>query len=95
MTSGSGGLSDPYGLVFGPGANLYVSSTDTGEVLRYNGVTGAFIDAFVPAGSGGLDSATYPLFRPAVAAVPEPGTLALLAVGGMGAIALRRRKTRA
>ena len=51
---GSGGLSGPRGLTFGPDGNLYVSSVDTGQVLRYNGTTGTFIDAFVPTGSGGL-----------------------------------------
>jgi sugar lactone lactonase YvrE len=34
---------------------LLVSSTSTGSILRYNGATGDFIDAFVPASSGGLD----------------------------------------
>ncbi len=32
-----------------------VPSHATDEVLRYNGATGAFIDAFVSSGSGGLD----------------------------------------
>jgi hypothetical protein len=35
-------------------ADLLVVSTGTNEVLRYDGATGAFIDAFVTAGSGGL-----------------------------------------
>jgi hypothetical protein len=33
---------------------LLVSSVSTDSVLRYNGVTGSFVDAFVPTGSGGL-----------------------------------------
>ena len=33
-------------MVFGPDGNLYVSSTETHQVLRYNGATGAFIDVF-------------------------------------------------
>jgi outer membrane protein assembly factor BamB len=41
-------------LAFGQDGNVYVSSLDTHQVLRYNGKTGAFIDAFVSAGSGGL-----------------------------------------
>ena len=36
-------------------ADLLVLSNDTNEVLRYDGGTGAFLGAFVSAGSGGLD----------------------------------------
>lgn len=53
---GSGGLTVPVGLEFGPDGNLYASSSATDEVLRYNGKTGEFIDKFVPAGSGGVSS---------------------------------------
>ena len=52
VTSRSGGLDIPAGLVFGPDGNLYVSSRGTDEVLRYNGETGEFIDAFVTSGIG-------------------------------------------
>jgi DNA-binding beta-propeller fold protein YncE len=58
---GSGGLGSPTGLVFGPDGYLYVS--DSGffgsppVVLRFQGpagpTPGAFLGAFVPAGSGG------------------------------------------
>ena len=34
------------------GANLFVSSANTNQALEYDGTTGAFIDAFVSAGSG-------------------------------------------
>ena len=33
---------------------LFVTSQGTHEILRYDSTTGAFIDAFVPSGSGGL-----------------------------------------
>lgn len=36
------------------GGQLYVSSTQTNEVLRYDGTTGASVGVFVTAGSGGL-----------------------------------------
>jgi DNA-binding beta-propeller fold protein YncE len=54
------------GLAFGPDLNLYVASynscapgpacsTTTGEILRFDGKTGAFIDVFVADGDGGLE----------------------------------------
>lgn len=51
----TGGLLGPTAAVFGPDGNLYVASFETDAVLRYNGLTGAFIDVFVPTGSGGLN----------------------------------------
>jgi sugar lactone lactonase YvrE len=40
-----GGLSDPFGIAFGPDGNLYVCSVLNSKILRYNGKTGAFIDS--------------------------------------------------
>jgi len=52
VPSGTGGLGDTQGIVFGSDNNLYVVGDSS--VLRFNGATGAFIDTFVTAGSGGL-----------------------------------------
>jgi hypothetical protein len=61
VAPGSGGLARPRVPMFGPDSNgdgvkeLYVASADTDEVLRYDGSTGAFLDAFIPTGRGGLN----------------------------------------
>src|SRR5207245_5808362 len=59
VPTGSGGLSLPSGIAFGPDSNLYVNSYFSNEILRYDGTTGAFIDAFVSSGSGGLVNPDY------------------------------------
>jgi hypothetical protein len=46
-------------MTFGPDGNLYVGNRFldlgvSGDILRYDGMTGAFIDTFVEPGSGGL-----------------------------------------
>jgi glucose/arabinose dehydrogenase len=43
---------------------LLVSSANNDRVLRYNGATGAFNDAFVPAAGGGLDAPRGLAFGP-------------------------------
>lgn len=51
--AGSGGLTSPDDLTYGPDGNLYVSSSSantTGQILRFNGRTGAFIDVFAQGG---------------------------------------------
>jgi len=53
----------PIGLAFGPDGNLYVG-TRSGNIIRYNGTTGAFIDVFVPAGRGGLSGSAFLAFTP-------------------------------
>ncbi len=45
---------DPAGIVLGADEKLYVGGRASHNVLRFNPSTGAFIDIFVAAGSGGL-----------------------------------------
>ena len=81
VTAGSGGLVRPTDLLFqdvdGDGApELLVSSTDTDEVLLYNGTNGASLGAFIAAGGGGLD-------RPADMEIGPDGHLYVQSVGAV------------
>jgi DNA-binding beta-propeller fold protein YncE len=77
VPSGSGGLANPSGMLFGPDPSgsgkidLYVATsflkdfkaeTGTSEVLRYDGTTGAFLGTFVSPDSGGLRFPTFLTF---------------------------------
>jgi DNA-binding beta-propeller fold protein YncE len=54
VPSGSGGLSKPFYVVARHG-ELYVSSHETDQILRYDARSGAHMGVFVDAGAGGLD----------------------------------------
>jgi len=56
VAAGSGGISAPSDLAFGPDGHLYVSSETNDAVYKYDGATGAFMSTFVTSGSGGLDT---------------------------------------
>ncbi|MBX7211912.1 MAG: hypothetical protein K1X78_26640, partial [Verrucomicrobiaceae bacterium] len=53
VTAGSG-LSGPYGMKQGPDGNVYVTSSATNSIMRFNISTGLSMGAFVASGSGGL-----------------------------------------
>jgi sugar lactone lactonase YvrE len=70
LSFGTIGVSGSEWLIFGPNGNLYATSgglnapPGSSTVLRFNGKTGEFIDAFVPAGSGGLAGPRALVFGP-------------------------------
>lgn len=61
---GAGGIDVPNGLAFGPDGNLYVASSDTGQILRYDGQTGSIIGSGVFASGGGLVQPRFIAFGP-------------------------------
>lgn len=63
VAAGAGGLAGPFGLAYGPGGDLYVSSSNN-SVLEFDGVSGTFVRVFVAAGAGGLDGPRGLLFLP-------------------------------
>ena len=64
------------------GGNLYLSNTVTGTIRKYDAATGAFISDTV-IGGGAFDITPM---------VPEPATLAALAVGALAMIRRRRKR---
>ena len=64
VAPGAGGLGTVGGMTFGPDGKLYVSSTSGNRILRFDGVTGAYLDDFVAAGVGGLAAPELPQFGP-------------------------------
>lgn len=77
VTSGSGGLSGPTAVDFGPDGNLYVSSYNDNSIRRYNGTTGAFLSTFVSSGSGGLAGPIDFGFQPTPPTVPPLSSVGL------------------
>ncbi|MEM7305351.1 MAG: NHL repeat-containing protein [Planctomycetota bacterium] len=53
---GSGGLINAHSIAVGPDGNLYITSTGTNSILRYDGATGAPLGVFVPTGLAGLSN---------------------------------------
>lgn len=67
-------------LAFGRDGHLYVSGSFSNDVLRFDGASGALIDAFVAPGSGGLAMAGWIAFAPditppSITAVADPSVL--------------------
>jgi hypothetical protein len=64
VPAGSGGLSQPSGMVVAPWGNLLVASTGTNSVLEFDIASGGFVRAFVAAGSGGLAAPFGLVYKP-------------------------------
>jgi len=59
-------LCEAQAIAFTPAGDLLVGNTSSGadNVLRFDGTTGAYIDAFVPSDSNGLDDPQYMVIGP-------------------------------
>ena len=57
-------MQSPYSILFGADGMAYVGMYAASAVARFNGQTGAFVDDFVPSGSGGLRNTTAIVFAP-------------------------------
>jgi hypothetical protein len=72
-------------MAFGPDGNLYIAGYLNDAVLRYDGLTGAFMNVFVSHGSGGLGAPIALTFTPQPV-VPEPSTLIMFGVGAISLV---------
>lgn len=54
----------PMASAIGPNGDLFLSSFNTGEVLRFNSSTGAYLGVFIKAGEGGLTNPVAPCILP-------------------------------
>lgn len=99
VASSSGNLRTPLDLAFGPTGNLYVNSRvegpfpTRGEVFEFDGTTGAYLRSFVTDGSGGLGVPRGGLLF-VTAPVPEPATMSIWCVIGMGVFISRFARKR-
>ena len=64
QTFSGGELTNPYVVMVGPDGLLYVGGHTSDNVVRYDATTGAYVDTFIAAGSGGLDAAAGLAFGP-------------------------------
>ncbi len=57
-------LTNPYAVIVGPDGLFYAAGHTSDNIVRYNATTGAYVDTFVAAGSGGLNAAAGLAFGP-------------------------------
>lgn len=75
------------GIAWGPDGNLYVATQNDAGVQRYDGISGAYLDDFVPVGGGGLTAPFHISFTQGPPATLEadltlePGVLNLASRG--------------
>ncbi len=101
--SGSG-IVNPGGVQYGEDGILYVSAYGNKAIYRFNPLTGANLDggkAWITSNAtNGLTGPTYLLYRPGtiggagtLVPVPEPGSYALLGLGSLVLLGVRRFRT--
>ncbi len=79
------------GLLFAPNGNLLMSDGNTysNNIYAFDGTTGALLGNFASVNTSGVSGYPDSMILDA-AAVPEPGSMLLLAMGGFGIVLARR-----
>jgi PEP-CTERM motif len=85
-----GPLAEPDGIALDGNNHLFVSFPNTNTIAEYNAATGALINPTFISGQG-LNGPEAMVF---VGAVPEPGSMALVAVAAAAAVGWRIRRQR-
>jgi hypothetical protein len=79
-------------MAYGPDDNLYTVNFLSGEVKRYDGATGAFIDSFAQMNGPYATDLLWGATAPDYIVLPEPATMALLACCGLVGLFLRGKR---
>jgi hypothetical protein len=96
VSNPTGNLTGPIGDIFDANGNLYVADFGSNQVTEYGLVAGSNgVYSLENTLSSNLNGPSFVAFAPGPAAVPEPGTYALLLLGGAALYFYQRRRTAA
>ena len=88
----SSGLSNPVGMAFDPGGDLFVANLNSREIHRYS--PDGTDHLFATPGEPGRTALQFLAIQPTTGAIPEPSSLLLAAIGMgvLAAVGLRSRR---